>query len=82
MVAYPVDELKCLPDEIAFGHATQYRAYLKLMEDLHWSFNPKILQDLKGNIFWSPSVQNKGDQANHTQNVSVPDTTTKNTKTF
>ena len=56
-VTYPGGELiKCLPNETAFGCPTKYRAHLKLMENLYWSLNPKILQDLKVDIAQSPNT--------------------------
>ena len=55
---YPVDELiRYIPDETAFGCATNYQAHLKLMEDLHWSSNQKVLPDLKDDAVGSSQIQ-------------------------
>ena len=80
-VTYLVNELiKCLPDESAFEHATRYFACPKHMEDLHWSLNPKILPDLRDSLVGSSQTQkNKYDQTK-TQNLSVPDANTKQTR--
>ena len=44
---YPVNELiKFLPEDKAFGHAAKYHAYLKYLEDLHWSLNSNALPDI------------------------------------
>ena len=55
-VTYPVDKLiKCLPDAKAFGQPTKYWVHLKLMEDVCWFLDLKILPDLKDNTigsFW------------------------------
>ena len=48
------------------------------MENLQWSLNPNILPDLTGNRAGLLSTLDKGDQTDHTEKVSVPDTTTKN----
>ena len=77
-VTYPGDQwIKCLPDEKAFGCATRYQLHSHLMEDLNWSLNTKTLLYPRNNIV--ASTQMPSDQTNLTQNMSVPDTQTKNT---
>ena len=71
-----------LSDETAFGCTTKCRAHPNLMEGLHRSLNPKILQDLKGNTVESSYVQNNSDQPNHMENMSVPNTPTQDTTRY
>ena len=48
-------------------------------ESLTLFLNPKVLPDLGDKVVESPHVQDKGDQINYTQYMSVSDTTTRNT---
>ena len=49
------------------------------MADLHWSLKLKVLLDLRYNVVESHCVQDKDVQTYYKRNISVPDTTTKNT---
>ena len=60
-ITYPFDELiRHSPDKTAFGHATKDRTHPKVMEDLHWSLNQKVLPDHKDNVAGSSQVKNNG----------------------